>query len=105
MKHAAITSADVDDDLITFRLSDGRVLSAPTAWSTRLHAASAEERGGYEISASGTVVEWPALDEHIGLWTLLGVPEADVLESAGFETDDVALAVGVKDRTRSGSRG
>jgi hypothetical protein len=29
-------------------------------------------------------VEWPAIDEHIGVWTLLGVPEDDVLEAAGF---------------------
>jgi hypothetical protein len=31
-------------------------------------------------------VEWPAIDEHIGVWTLLGVPEDDVLEAAGFRT-------------------
>jgi Protein of unknown function (DUF3532). len=85
MKPAIIESARVDDELITFCLSDGRVLSAPTAWSSRLLGATSEERAKYEISASGTIVEWPVIDEHIGLWTMLGVSEDDVLESVGFD--------------------
>jgi hypothetical protein len=32
-------------------------------------------------------VEWPAIDEHIGLWTLLGVPEEEVLEAVGFDVN------------------
>jgi hypothetical protein len=31
--------------------------------------------------------EWPAIDEHVGLWTLLGVSEEDVMEAVGFEVD------------------
>jgi len=27
------------------------------------------------------------IHEHIGLWTLLGVSEEDVMEAAGFEVD------------------
>jgi len=32
-------------------------------------------------------VEWPSIDEHIGVWTLLGVPEDAVLEAAGFQME------------------
>ena len=85
MKPAIIESARVDDEHITFSLSDGRVLAAPTAWSSGLLGATSEERATYEISASGTIVEWPAIDEHIGLWTMLGVAEEDVLDSVGFD--------------------
>jgi len=35
----------------------------------------------------GTYAEWPGIDEHIGLWTLLGVSEEDVMEAAGFDID------------------
>ena len=105
MKPAIIESAEVDDDHITFRLSDGRIVSAPTAWSTRLRSASAEERGRYLISASGIVVEWPAIDEHIGLWTILGISEEEVLTSAGFDTSDMALAVEAQHGTRPISSG
>ena len=85
MQRTHITSVRVDDELITFGLSDGRLVSAPTAWSLRLVNASAEQRADYRIDGPGIVVEWPSIDEHIGLWTLLGVPEDVVLEAAGFE--------------------
>lgn len=92
MMRGTITSARVDDEHITFILSDRRVVSAPTAWSPRLLAATAQQRADYRIDEAGVIVEWPAIDEHIGLWTLLGVPEDVVLESAGFELKRDTLA-------------
>jgi Protein of unknown function (DUF3532). len=80
-----VTAVAVDDERIEFSLSDGRVISAPLTWSRRLVAASAAERADYSISPSGTVVEWPSIDEHIGLWSMLRVPEEVVLEAAGFD--------------------
>jgi Protein of unknown function (DUF2442) len=80
-----VTAASVDDERIEFRLSDGRSISAPITWSRRLVAATASERADYSISPSGTVVEWPAVDEHIALWSMLRVPEQVVLDAAGFE--------------------
>lgn len=84
MKPAIVTDVRVDDERITFALSDGRVVSAPTSWSARLSAATTSERADWRIDSGGTVVEWPSIDEHVGVWTLLGIPEEDVLESAGF---------------------
>jgi hypothetical protein len=82
---AIVTDARVDDERITFVLADGREVSVPTTWSRRLAAATPAERGAFRVIDAGTVVEWPAIDEHIGVWTLLGVPEEDVLRAAGFE--------------------
>ena len=84
MKLAAIIEAHVDDQHISFTLSDGRIVAAPTSWSRRLSTATETERAEYRIDESGILVEWAAVDEHIGLWTLLGVPEEEVFEAAGF---------------------
>jgi hypothetical protein len=80
-----VTAVAVDDDRIEFSLSDGRVISAPLTWSRRLVEASPAERADYSISPSGTVVEWPSVDEHIALWSMLRVPEEVALAAAGFE--------------------
>lgn len=85
ISQAIIADVHVDDERITFVLADGRELSAPTSWSVRLARASAVERATWKLGGAGTHVEWPAVDEHIGVWTLLGVPEDEVLEAAGFE--------------------
>ena len=83
---AEIADARVDVAAIVFTLSDGRVISAPTTWSRRLAAASQAERDAYRIGGNGLYVEWPAIDEHIGVWTMLGIPEDDALRAAGFTT-------------------
>jgi hypothetical protein len=81
---AIIKDVRVDDDLITFVLADGREVSAPTSWSVRLSRATPAERANWRVGGAGTHVEWPSIDEHVGVWTLLGVPEDEVLEAAGF---------------------
>jgi hypothetical protein len=86
VKAALISDVRVDDEQLTFILTDGREVPAPTSWSKRLTEATAQQRGTWRLGGFGTYVEWPSIDEHIGLWTLLGVSEEDVLEAAGFET-------------------
>jgi len=81
---AVVKDVRVSDDLITFALEDGRELSAPTTWSERLSHASRAEREAFEIQSDGMIVTWPELDEHIGVWSLLGVPEEEVFEAAGL---------------------
>jgi hypothetical protein len=94
MRPAVIAKAHVDDEHIAFTLTDGRVIAAPTAWSRRLTTATSEQHAEYVIGGSGTHVEWPAIDEHVELWTLLGVPEDGVLAAA--ETEE-----GSRDRGRT----
>jgi hypothetical protein len=85
MKFSPIVDVRVNDELITFVLQDGREVSAPTRWSERLTGATDDQRRDWQIGGYGTDVSWPAIDEDIGVWTLLGVPEDDVFEAAGFE--------------------
>ena len=71
----------VTDDLLTFKLSDGRVVSAPLAWYPRLVHGSRKERNNWEIG-SGVGVHWPDLDEDISVENLLnGQPSGESKKS------------------------
>jgi hypothetical protein len=85
---AIIRDVQVDVDWLTVRLTDGRELRTPTASSDRLQHATPAQRQHWTLAAMGTAVHWPDLDEDIGVWTLLGVPEDLVLEAAGFTRPD-----------------
>jgi hypothetical protein len=65
----------VTNELITFNLFDGRVISVPLAWSWRLSDAVPEQRNHYEIIGDGHGVHWPDVDEDISVEGMLnGVP-------------------------------
>ena len=66
-------------------LDDGREISVPLERFPRLHRATAAERRNWQITAFGTAVRWPDLDEDVGLAGILGVPEELVDQGAGFE--------------------
>jgi len=72
---ARVKSAIVTEDLITFHLKDGRVISAPLSWSWRLSAATRAQRENYEIIGNGEGVHWPDLDEDLSVEGMFrGVP-------------------------------
>ena len=60
-----IKDVEVSESKITFRLTDGRVVSVPLSWSWRLQEATPEERQNYEITPSGYGVHWPDVDEDL----------------------------------------
>jgi hypothetical protein len=91
VKAAVIRDVRVDDQQITFVLTDGREVSAPTSWSARLAQATDKERANWRLGGFGTYAEWTAIDEHVGLWTLLGVSEEDVMEAAGFDIEQKSV--------------
>ena len=82
---STITDVRVDDARITVRMTDDRELAIPTSWSPRLSGAQQDARDHWVIEAEGTEVEWPDVDEHLGLWTMLGVSEEEFMEAAGYE--------------------
>ncbi len=61
----------VTDDDLTVYLTDGRRISVPLAWYPRLLNASQEERMRWQLLGDGYAIEWPDIDEHIGLEGLL----------------------------------
>ena len=72
---ARVKTVTVTDDLITFHLVDGRVISVPLVWSWRLSEATPAQRDNYEIIGDGQGVHWPDVDEDLSVEGMFnGVP-------------------------------
>ena len=72
---ARVKNVTVTDDLITFHLVDGRVISVPLVWSWRLSDATPAQRHNYEIIGDGQGVHWPDVDEDLSVEGMFnGVP-------------------------------
>lgn len=56
---------------LTVELSDGRSIIIPLEWYPRLAYASPKERKNWRLLGDGYAIEWPDLDEHIGIEGLL----------------------------------
>ena len=57
--------ASFDEFTMSVELDDGRTISVPLAWYSRLKDASREQLEGYELSPGG--IHWDALDEDISV--------------------------------------
>jgi hypothetical protein len=60
----------MDEELIV-ELVDGRSLAVPINWYPRLLHASGQERRNWLLLGGGYAIEWPDIDEHIGVESLL----------------------------------
>ncbi len=70
-----IKNVDVDDEMITAYLMDGRIISVPLEWSWRLAEATPEQRKHFEIIRDGYGIHWPDIDEDISAEGMLyGTP-------------------------------
>ena len=61
----------ITSESLTVDLGDGRRLSVPLAWYPRLVQANEAERSNWHLLGGGYAIEWPDLDEHIGVAGLL----------------------------------
>jgi hypothetical protein len=61
----------VTEDDLSVELTDGRRIIVPLAWYPRLFHASEAERQHWHLLGDGYAIEWPDLDEHIGVEGLL----------------------------------
>ena len=52
-------------------LDDGRELSIPIEWFSRLRKASAEQRANWRLIGQGEGIHWPDIDEDISVLGLL----------------------------------
>jgi hypothetical protein len=59
------------DDKLVVDLEDGRQISVPVAWFSRLAAATGEQRGNWGLIGDGIGIHWPDLDEDILVESLL----------------------------------
>jgi len=64
-----------DDDTMSVDLADGRTITVPPAWYSRLLAASPEQRKNWQVCGGGFGIHWPDLDEDLSTQGLLaGTP-------------------------------
>ena len=61
----------VGAESLTVALADGRTLTVPLEWYPRLARAAEAERARWHLLGGGYAIEWPDLDEHIGIAGLL----------------------------------
>ena len=61
----------ISSETLVVELADGRSLTIPLDWYPRLLAGSAFERNNWQLLGDGYAIEWPDLDEHIGMEGLL----------------------------------
>jgi hypothetical protein len=61
----------VNEEQLIVELVDGRGLIIPLSWYPRLFHATHEERANWQLLGDGYAIEWPDVDEHIGVEGLL----------------------------------
>ena len=74
----------VSDSRLIVQLTDGREVSVPLSEFAELEAATPQQRANWRITALGTAIYWPDIDEEFGLAGMLGVSEDAIEEAAGF---------------------
>jgi len=66
-----IVGVTVTNEKLIVELEDGRSIAIPLEWYPRLLHGTMEERQNYQLLGDGYAIEWPELDEHIGVEGLL----------------------------------
>jgi hypothetical protein len=72
------------EDTFSVDLLDGRMITVPYAWYSRLLDATPEQRANWEVCGGGYGVHWPEIDEDLSTEGLLRgapAPRADRRES------------------------
>ena len=62
---------EFEDDRLVIHLVDARAVSVPLDWFPRLLHATLDERRNWQLLGGGYAVEWPDLDEHVGIEGIL----------------------------------
>jgi len=70
-KEPLAVDVKIRGEKITVVLGDERSISVPLEWYPRLAHASPRERRNWRLLGDGYAIEWPDLDEHIGVAGLL----------------------------------
>ena len=70
-----VKNVRIDDDLLSVDLIDGRTISVPLSWYSRLFHATKEQLINWEVAGGGYGIYWPELDEDLSTEGLLrGAP-------------------------------
>ncbi|MFM7108916.1 MAG: DUF2442 domain-containing protein [Planctomycetaceae bacterium] len=78
-----IMRASCNEDSVIVELADGRTISAPLAWYSRLLHATPQQRSHCVIAGAGYGIHWPEIDEDLSVEGLLrGAPAPRVSAKA-----------------------
>ena len=101
IQHVRVTA-----DEIVARLTDGRVISVPLAWSWRLADATPKQRARFRLIGSGQGVHWPDVDEDISVEGMLhGVPARRPQAGAAPTRDGGTVREGAPNKRMQPTRG
>lgn len=64
-------SVHFDDRYLHVELEDDRIISTPLSWYPDLQSATVRELGNYSLICSGTGIEWPDIDYHLSIESML----------------------------------
>ncbi|MGH7454140.1 MAG: DUF2442 domain-containing protein [bacterium] len=67
----AAVQVTITTEKLMVELADGRIIVVPLEWYPRLMYGTPEERQNWQLLGDGYAIEWPDLDEHIGIEGLL----------------------------------
>jgi hypothetical protein len=70
-REPVVVDVAIREEKLIVTLDDGRSISVPLEWYPRLLHASPKERKNWHLLGDGYAIEWPDLDEHIGIEGLL----------------------------------
>lgn len=70
-KEPTVANLTVTDSFLILHLADRRTLTIPLDWYPRLLHATSQERANWQLLGDGYAIEWPDLDEYIGIEGLL----------------------------------
>lgn len=59
------------DRYLNIELNDGRIISTPLEWYPELYAATVRQLKNYTLICRGTGIEWPDLDYHLSVGSML----------------------------------
>ncbi|MBF0293518.1 MAG: DUF2442 domain-containing protein [Nitrospinae bacterium] len=68
---AMATDVQFNSSMIHVRLLDGRVISAPLEWYSKLRDATDEQRANWQIIGEGVGIHWEDIDEDISVASIL----------------------------------
>ena len=66
-----VVAVTITEKKLLLELEDGRSIAIPLEWYPRLLHGTVAERQNYQLLGDGYAIEWPELDEHIGIEGLL----------------------------------
>jgi hypothetical protein len=66
-------SVHFDDRYLHVELEDGRLISTPMAWYKELLVATISEISESVFICQGTGIEWPRLDYHLSIESMLNI--------------------------------